>query len=93
VIDERQHQADLTQIVARGSARYPDAFMLPDLATEFSDLDKDTSMPPEAREARSSRRKTAMPRSRGYPRDLAVASAPTRFTSATSNTSSRLMAR
>ena len=52
VIDERQHQADLTQI---GRTRLrpdnPDAFMLPDLATEFSDLDKDTSMPPEAREA------------------------------------------
>jgi preprotein translocase subunit SecA len=53
VIDERQHQADLTQI---GRTRLrpdnPDAFMLPDLATEFSDLDKDTSTPPEEREAR-----------------------------------------
>ncbi len=53
VIDERQHQADLTQI---GRTRLrpdnPDAFMLPDLATEFSDLDKDTSTPPEEREAK-----------------------------------------
>jgi preprotein translocase subunit SecA len=53
VIDERQHQADLTQI-GRTKLRpdNPDAFMLPDLATEFSDLDKDTTMAPEAREAR-----------------------------------------
>jgi preprotein translocase subunit SecA len=53
VIDERQHQADLTEI---GRTRLrpdnPDAFMMPDLATEFSDLDKDTSMTPEQREER-----------------------------------------
>ena len=53
VIDERQHQADLTEI---GRTRLrpdnPDAFMLPDLATEFSDLDKATSMTPEQREER-----------------------------------------
>jgi preprotein translocase subunit SecA len=53
VIDERQHQADLTEI---GRTRLrpdnPDAFVLPDLATEFSDLDKDTSMSPEQREER-----------------------------------------
>ena len=53
VIDERQHQADLTEI---GRTRLrpdnPDAFMLPDLATEFSDLDKDASMTPERREER-----------------------------------------
>ncbi len=53
VIDERQHQADLT-LIGRNKLRpdNPDAFMLPDLATEFSDLDKDTTMAPEAREAR-----------------------------------------
>ncbi|MBS0630459.1 MAG: preprotein translocase subunit SecA [Verrucomicrobia bacterium] len=53
VIDERQHQADLTQI-GRNKLRpdNPDAFMLPDLATEFSDLDKDTTLTPEEREAR-----------------------------------------
>ncbi len=53
VIDERQHQADLTEI-GRTKLRpgNPDAFMLPDLATEFSDLDKDTSMTPEEREAK-----------------------------------------
>jgi preprotein translocase subunit SecA len=53
VIDERQHQADLTQI-GRTKLRpdNPDAFMLPDLATEFSDLDKATSMTPEQREER-----------------------------------------
>ncbi len=51
VIDERQHQADLTQI-GRTTLRPedPDAFMLPDLATEFSDLDKDTSITLEKRE-------------------------------------------
>ena len=51
VIDERQHQADLTEI---GRTRLrpdnPDAFVLPDLATEFSDLDKETSFTPEQRE-------------------------------------------
>jgi preprotein translocase subunit SecA len=53
VIDERQHQADLTEI-GRTALRpeNPDAFMLPDLATEFSDLDKDSSLSPEAREER-----------------------------------------
>jgi preprotein translocase subunit SecA len=51
VIDERQHQADLTEI-GRLHLRpdNPDAFMLPDLATEFSDLDRDTSVTPEQRE-------------------------------------------
>ncbi len=51
VIDERQHQADLTEI-GRKHLRpdNPDAFMLPDLATEFSDLDKDTSVSLEKRE-------------------------------------------
>ena len=52
VIDERQHQADLTEI---GRTRLrpdnPDAFMLPDLATEFSELDKNTSIALEEREA------------------------------------------
>ena len=51
VIDERQHQADLTH-VGRTTLRpeNPDAFMLPDLATEFSDLDKDASVALEKRE-------------------------------------------
>ncbi len=51
VIDERQHQADLTEI-GRNKLRpdNPDAFVLPDLATEFSDMEKDHSMTPEARE-------------------------------------------
>ena len=51
VIDERQHQADLTEI---GRTRLrpdnPDAFVLPDLATEFSDMDKDARLSPEQRE-------------------------------------------
>ncbi|HUR57960.1 MAG TPA: preprotein translocase subunit SecA [Opitutaceae bacterium] len=53
VIDERQHQADLTEI-GRNKLRpdNPDAFVLPDLATEFSDLDKETGVSPEAREER-----------------------------------------
>ncbi|MEX2045013.1 MAG: SEC-C metal-binding domain-containing protein, partial [Opitutus sp.] len=51
VIDERQHQADLTEI-GRTKLRpdNPDAFVLPDLATEFSDLDKEAGIPPEKRE-------------------------------------------
>jgi preprotein translocase subunit SecA len=51
VIDERQHQADLTEL-GRKHLRpdNPDAFMMPDLATEFSDLERDTSIPPEKRE-------------------------------------------
>jgi preprotein translocase subunit SecA len=51
VIDERQHQADLS-LVGRTTLRpeNPDAFMLPDLATEFSDLEKDASISPEKRE-------------------------------------------
>src|SRR5688572_1664110 len=53
VIDERQHQADLTEI-GRNRLRpdNPDAFVLPDLATEFSDLEKNTSLALEEREAR-----------------------------------------
>ncbi|MEO6006309.1 MAG: preprotein translocase subunit SecA [Opitutus sp.] len=52
VIDERQHQADLTEI-GRTQLRpdNPDAFVLPDLATEFSELDKNTATTPEDREA------------------------------------------
>ncbi|HND59929.1 MAG TPA: preprotein translocase subunit SecA [Opitutaceae bacterium] len=52
-IDERQHQADLTEI-GRKALRpdNPDAFVLPDLATEFSDLDKDHALAPEQREER-----------------------------------------
>ena len=51
VIDERQHQADLTEI-GRKHLRpdNPDAFMMPDLATEFSDLERDASITPERRE-------------------------------------------
>ena len=51
VIDERQHQADLTEI-GRTKLRpdNPDAFMLPDLATEFTDLEKDHELTPEEKE-------------------------------------------
>jgi preprotein translocase subunit SecA len=51
VIDERQHQADLTE-PGRTKLRpdNPDAFVLPDLATQFSDLDKDASLSLEQRE-------------------------------------------
>jgi preprotein translocase subunit SecA len=51
VIDERQHQADLTEI-GRKNLRpdNPDAFMMPDLATEFSDLERSTSISPEKKE-------------------------------------------
>ncbi|MFT3867390.1 MAG: preprotein translocase subunit SecA [Nibricoccus sp.] len=52
VIDERQHQADLTE-PGRNKLRpdNPDAFTLPDLATEFSLLEKDPNVTPEQREA------------------------------------------
>jgi hypothetical protein len=55
-IDERQHQADLSEI---GRKRLrpdnPDAFVLPDLATEFSEIDRDTrrSRPNSARNGNS----------------------------------------
>ena len=51
VIDERQHQADLTEI-GRTKLRpdNPDAFMLPDLATEFIDIEKEGRYTPEQRE-------------------------------------------
>ncbi len=51
VIDERQHQADLTEI-GRNKLRpdNPDAFVLPDLATEFIDIEKDAKLTPEQRE-------------------------------------------
>jgi preprotein translocase subunit SecA len=52
VVDERQHQADLTEI-GRKQLRpdNADAFVLPDLATEFSDLEKE-AITPEQREAK-----------------------------------------
>jgi preprotein translocase subunit SecA len=52
VVDERQHQADLTEI-GRKQLRpdNADAFVLPDLATEFSDLEKE-AIAPEQREAK-----------------------------------------
>jgi len=50
-IDERQHQADLTEI-GRHTLRPddPDAFMLPDLAIEHSEIDRDPALTPEQRE-------------------------------------------
>ena len=53
VIDERQHQADLSEI-GRTTLRPddPDAFLLPDLATEFSDLEKNHELAPEEKEKR-----------------------------------------
>ncbi len=51
-IDERQHQADLTEI-GRKFLRpdNPDAFTLPDLATTFSDLERQNGLTPEQKEA------------------------------------------
>jgi preprotein translocase subunit SecA len=51
VIDERNHQADLTE-KGRNLLRpdNPDAFVLPDLATMYSDIDHNTSLAPEQRE-------------------------------------------
>jgi preprotein translocase subunit SecA len=50
-IDERQHQADLSE---KGRTKLrpdnPDAFVLPDLATEFSELERRADLTPEQRE-------------------------------------------
>ncbi len=50
-IDEKNHQADLTE---PGRLKLqpddPDAFMLPDLATMFIDIEKDTAKTPEEKE-------------------------------------------
>ena len=53
VIDERQHQADLSEL-GRRTLRpdEPDAFVLPDLATEHSEIDKDAKLSLEEREER-----------------------------------------
>ena len=50
-IDERNQQADLTEI-GRNTLRpdNPDAFVMPDLATIYSDIDHDASLTPEMRE-------------------------------------------
>jgi len=52
VIDEKNHQADLTEL-GRMKLRPDDAdaFVLPDLATHFSDFEKDTTKTPEEKEA------------------------------------------
>ena len=51
VIDEKQQQADLTE---KGRTLInpddPDAFMLPDLPTQFIEIDKDESLSPENRQ-------------------------------------------
>ncbi len=52
-IDERQHQADLSELGRRRlRPDNPDAFVLPDLATEYSEIDRDASLTPEGREER-----------------------------------------
>lgn len=52
-IDEKQHQADLSE-KGRTFLRpdNPDAFVLPDLATEFSDIDRAANLTPEQKEER-----------------------------------------
>lgn len=50
-IDERQHQADLSELGRRRlRPDNPDAFVLPDLATEYSEIDRDSSLAPEKKE-------------------------------------------
>ncbi len=53
IVDERQHQADLSE---KGRAFMqpddPDAYVLPDLPTLFSELDRDTNEPAAEREAK-----------------------------------------
>lgn len=52
IIDEKQHQADLTE---RGRSFLqpdePDAFMMPDLPSRFIDIDKDAAMTAEEKDA------------------------------------------
>ena len=64
VIDEKQHQADLTE-KGRQFLRpnEPDAFMLPDLPSIFSDLDKDGSMDERAREEEKAKHQEAFEKS------------------------------
>ncbi len=52
VIDERQHQADLTE-KGRTFLRpdNPDAFMMPDVATAYMEIDKDSTKSPAEKEA------------------------------------------
>ncbi|MDR1788893.1 MAG: preprotein translocase subunit SecA [Opitutaceae bacterium] len=59
-IDERQHQADLTD-PGRKQLRpdNPDAFVLPDLATEFSAIETDPALAPEKREEIKQQRQQA----------------------------------
>ncbi|WP_269537945.1 preprotein translocase subunit SecA [Cerasicoccus fimbriatus] len=49
-IDEKQHQADLTE-AGRSTLRPgdPDAFVMPDLPTEFTEIDRDESLDDEAK--------------------------------------------
>lgn len=60
VIDEKQHQADLTE-KGRQFLRpnEPDAFMLPDLPSIFSDLDKDPEMDERLREEEKAKHQEA----------------------------------
>jgi len=52
-IDERQHQADLSELGRRRlRPDSPDAFVLPDLATEFSEIDRNAELTPDQREER-----------------------------------------
>ncbi|WP_415910303.1 preprotein translocase subunit SecA [Oleiharenicola sp. Vm1] len=52
VIDEKNHQADLTEIGRRKlRPDDPDAFVLPDLATHFSEIEKEAAKSPEEKEA------------------------------------------
>jgi len=50
-IDEKNHQADLTEVGRKKlQPNDPDAFMLPDLATMFIDIEKDAARTPEQKE-------------------------------------------
>ncbi|MGE9297073.1 MAG: preprotein translocase subunit SecA, partial [Puniceicoccales bacterium] len=50
VIDERQHQADLTEVGRKYlNSSDPDAFVMPDLPSEFIEIDKDPDLDDEGR--------------------------------------------
>jgi preprotein translocase subunit SecA len=56
-IEERQHEADLTEMGRNYlNPDDPNAFVLPDLLTEFADIENDTSLNPQEKKAKKAQR-------------------------------------
>ena len=93
-VEERSHDADLTE-QGRGflNPDDPDAFVLPDLATEFADIDNDEALSPQQRDDRRKRRCRPGWTSRASActasRSCSRPSASTRRTSTTSSPTTR----